>query len=178
LSDARNLLAGNQALGAFYFDVAQIAAPANPAAGTRRLFVDSADGKLKVRTSAGTSVSLEEQGGAGTPASTVVGETTFGLASAVGTGTDYARNDHTHGSPSLGTTSATACAGNDARLSDARTPLSHTHVAGDLPDLDGITMPNASVQFNQQQALQFRVENRTTDPSAPLAGECWLRTDL
>ena len=54
----------NNALGAFYEDLAQIVAPANPAAGTRRVFVDSVDGKLKVRTSAGTSISLEEQGGA------------------------------------------------------------------------------------------------------------------
>ena len=40
-------------------------------------------------------------GGAGTPASSVVTETTFGAASAVGTSTDYARADHTHGTPSL-----------------------------------------------------------------------------
>jgi hypothetical protein len=57
--------AANQDFGAFFSDFAQIIAPANPAAGTRRVFVDSADGKLKVRTSAGVSVSLEEQGGAG-----------------------------------------------------------------------------------------------------------------
>lgn len=52
----------NNVLGAFYEDIAQITAPANPAVGTRRVFVDAADGKMKVRTSAGTSVSLEEQG--------------------------------------------------------------------------------------------------------------------
>lgn len=40
-------------------------------------------------------------GGGGTPASTVVTETTFGQASAVGTSTDYARADHTHGTPAL-----------------------------------------------------------------------------
>ena len=57
--------AANQDFGAFFSDVAQIAAPANPASGTRRLFVDSADGKLKVRTSAGTSVSLEEGAASG-----------------------------------------------------------------------------------------------------------------
>jgi len=33
------------------------------------------------------------------PATAVVAETAFGTASAVGTGTNYARNDHTHGSP-------------------------------------------------------------------------------
>jgi hypothetical protein len=40
-------------------------------------------------------------GGGGTPASTVVTETTFGSASAVGVSTDYARADHTHGTPAL-----------------------------------------------------------------------------
>ena len=40
-------------------------------------------------------------GGGGTPASTVVSETSFGQSAAVGTSTDYARGDHTHGSPTL-----------------------------------------------------------------------------
>jgi len=38
-------------------------------------------------------------GGAGTPASSVVTEEAFGQADAVGVGTDYARDDHTHGTP-------------------------------------------------------------------------------
>lgn len=33
---------------------------------------------------------------------------------------------------SLGSTATTACAGNDARLSDARTPLTHSHAAADI----------------------------------------------
>lgn len=44
--------------------------------------------------------------------------------------------------------------------------------------LDTVPQPVASVQFNQQQALQFRVENRTSDPGAPATGQVWLRTDL
>lgn len=55
---------------------------------------------------------------------------------------------------------------------------SHTHAAGDLPDLDGITAPNASVDFNGQQATSFRIENRTSDPASPAVGQIWLRTDL
>ena len=43
-----------------FMDIDQRAAPANPAAGTRRLFVDSATGKISVRTSAGVTVSLED----------------------------------------------------------------------------------------------------------------------
>ena len=38
--------------------------------------------------------------------------------------------------------------------------------------------PTASVEFNQQQALQFRLENRTSDPGSPAVGQMWIRTDL
>lgn len=40
-------------------------------------------------------------GGGGTPATTVVSETSFGQSPAVGTSTDYARGDHTHGTPAV-----------------------------------------------------------------------------
>ncbi len=53
----------NNSFGAFYQDISEIAAPTNPTAGTRRIFVNSATGKLSVRTSGGTTVSLEEGGG-------------------------------------------------------------------------------------------------------------------
>lgn len=38
-------------------------------------------------------------GGGGTPASSVVTQTSYGQSSAVGTSTDYARADHSHGTP-------------------------------------------------------------------------------
>jgi hypothetical protein len=38
-------------------------------------------------------------GGGGTPATTVTDETTWGITPAVGTDTEYARQDHTHGTP-------------------------------------------------------------------------------
>lgn len=38
-------------------------------------------------------------GGGGTPATTVVSETAFGQSSAVGTSSNFAREDHTHGTP-------------------------------------------------------------------------------
>lgn len=40
-------------------------------------------------------------GGGGTPADSVVAETSYGQASGVGVGTDYAREDHTHGTPAV-----------------------------------------------------------------------------
>ncbi len=45
-------------------------------------------------------------GGSGTPATTVTDETTFGITPAVGTDTEYARQDHTHGSPDADTFAA------------------------------------------------------------------------
>lgn len=40
-------------------------------------------------------------GGGGTPSTTVVSGTTPGLSPVVGTSTDYARGDHSHGTPAL-----------------------------------------------------------------------------
>lgn len=142
-----------------------------------------------VTLSAGLNITLNQVGqdielvaaAGGTPADTVTDERTFGLATAVGTSTDYARKDHTHGSPTEAAVNAlaaveaaaavvthvaladphvqyqkesekdaalgyaglsattklagaqqtygsgvnTACEGNDARLSDDRTPTVH-----------------------------------------------------
>jgi hypothetical protein len=50
-------------------------------------------------------------GGGGTPASTVVSETSFGQSPAVGTSTDYARGDHTHGTPAVPAHSALSSLG-------------------------------------------------------------------
>lgn len=55
---------------------------------------------------------------------------------------------------------------------------SHQSGGSDALTLNSLANPVASVQFSQQQALQFRVENRTSDPGAPAVGEVWLRTDL
>lgn len=108
---------------------------------------------------------------------------TSDLAGKAATSHAHAAADTTSGTFDIariptGTTSSTACIGNDARLSDARTPLSHSHSAGDLPALNAITVPSGSVNFNNQQATSFRIENRTSDPGTPTVGQLWLRTDL
>lgn len=64
----------------------------------------------------------------GWPASSTAAPSTqaFGDAASAGTsGNDPSADDHKHGMPSLGTGAANACAGNDSRLSDARTPTAH-----------------------------------------------------
>jgi hypothetical protein len=103
---------------------------------------------------------LDDAGGGGTPATTVESETTFGLSPSVGTDTEYARQDHSHGTPPAPTaasvgadpagTAASAVAAHeadatgvhgiadtaalvltgDARLSDSRTPTGAA--SGDL----------------------------------------------
>jgi len=47
-----------------------------------------------------------------------------------------------------------------------------------VSSLDRVPPPLASVDFNQQQAAQFCIENRTSDPGSPAVGQIWLRTDL
>jgi hypothetical protein len=64
----------NQDFGPYYSDWTQIPTPSNPATGTRRLFVDSGTGRLSVRTSAGTTVDLENTAGSGY--TTIYDETT------------------------------------------------------------------------------------------------------
>ncbi len=44
--------------------------------------------------------------------------------------------------------------------------------------LSALAAPDAGVEFAKQQALQFVVENRTSDPASPVDGQIWLRTDL
>lgn len=44
--------------------------------------------------------------------------------------------------------------------------------------LSAHTAATASVDFAQQQAVSFVIENRTSDPGSPVAGQLWLRTDL
>ena len=56
-------------------------------------------------------------GGGGTPAVSVTDETTYGLSPAVGTGTNYARQDHTHGSPTAPTAASVGALGAQAAAS-------------------------------------------------------------
>ena len=103
-------------------------------ATARALIIQAGSGvTLTTSTTAGvatTTIAASGGGGGGTPATTVVSATSYGQSPVVGTGTDYARVDHSHGSPALGTSASTACAGNDARLTDSRAPTGAA--SGDL----------------------------------------------
>jgi hypothetical protein len=120
-------------------------------AGTNVTLTTSESGGVATTTIAATG------GGGGTPASSVVAETSYGQSSVVGTSTDYARADHSHGSPALGTSASTACAGNDARLADSRAPTGAA--SGDLAG----TYPSPTV-------TQARGLRETSGPTTLTAG--------
>lgn len=62
LDTSNDPLTGSLDFGDNFADMANLATPANPGAGVRRLFTDSGSGQLSVRTSSGTTVSLEAGG--------------------------------------------------------------------------------------------------------------------
>jgi hypothetical protein len=75
----------------------QFARVAQLVAGTNVTISESLTGEVLTVTVAASGGG----GGGGTPASSVVSETSFGQSPAVGTSTDYARGDHTHGTPAV-----------------------------------------------------------------------------
>jgi hypothetical protein len=135
---------------------------------------------------------LASAGTGGTPATTVAGETTYGISAAVGAGTDYARNDHTHGSPALGTSGSTACAGDDSRLSDARTPTAHStshknggsdEVAAASPAANAIPKAGAGSKLDKGWVPDFLASGAShasggvPDPGASAGTTKYLRED-
>lgn len=76
----------------------QFARVAQLVAGSNVTISESLSGEVLTVTVASTGGG---GGGGGTPASSVVSETSFGQSPAVGTSSDYARGDHTHGTPTL-----------------------------------------------------------------------------
>lgn len=55
---------------------------------------------------------------------------------------------------------------------------SHKNGGSDELLLNEFGEPTGSVDFSLQQALSFRVENRTSDPGSPSEGRLWIRTDI
>ena len=72
---------------------------------------------LALDSSQPSGVVWSQAGGGGTPATSVTSETTYGISPAVGTATNYARQDHTHGSPTAPTAASVGALGAQAAAS-------------------------------------------------------------
>jgi len=139
-------------------------------ASVRALVISAGSGvTLTTTTAAGVATTtIAASGGGGTPATTVVSATSYGQSPVVGVGTNYARQDHSHGSPALGTSASTACAGNDARLADSRAPTGAA--SGDL----GGTFPSPTV--TQARALRETAGPTTLTMGAVADGQVLQRS--
>ena len=58
------------------------------------------------------------------------------------------------------------------------TIVSTTPVITQSDTITALGTPTEAVDFNRQQILNVRIENRTSDPPEPAVGQIWLRTDL
>jgi hypothetical protein len=67
---------------------------------------------------------------------TVTAQTSYGAASGNGSSTDYARADHTHGTPALGTATPNAITGAAGSAGTATTPSKEDHVHAFAPTTD------------------------------------------
>jgi hypothetical protein len=67
---------------------------------------------------------------------TVTAQTSYGASSGNGTSTDYARADHTHGTPALGTATPNAITGAAGSAGTATTPSKEDHVHAFAPTTD------------------------------------------
>lgn len=63
-------------------------------------------------------------------------------------------------------------------IANAAHAITHKLGGSDPILLNELGLPILSVNFNNQEAINFRVENRTSDPVAPEVGRLWIRTDL
>jgi hypothetical protein len=67
---------------------------------------------------------------------TITAQTSYGASSGNGTSTDYARADHTHGTPALGTATPNAIAGVTGSAGSATTPSKEDHTHAFTPAAD------------------------------------------
>jgi hypothetical protein len=67
---------------------------------------------------------------------TITAQTSYGASSGNGTSTDYARADHTHGTPALGTATPNAITGAAGSAGTATTPSKEDHVHAFAPTTD------------------------------------------
>lgn len=133
--------------------------------------------------------------GAATLASTLnVGGTITGVSAALSNDLSIADDLTVSGDTALGPLTATTGAFSGALSAGPTTVGGALSVAGDAAIFGGVMVSSSliaatigasglitgagGIDFVQTQAYQMRLENRTADPTSPLAGQVWLRTDL
>jgi hypothetical protein len=93
----------------------------------------------------------------------VTAQTTYGASSADGTSTNYARTDHTHGTPSLSTNAPTSITATSSSAGSGTTPSKDDHVHGFTPAnfaLSSFAVPTANISLNSYKITSL------ADPTA------------
>lgn len=101
-----------------------------------------------VISAAGARGAKGDPGDPATSAATVTDARAYGLAPAVGVSSAHAREDHTHGTPALGTSGSTAAAGNDSRITGATQKTANlSDLASTATALANLGIPDASALY-------------------------------
>ncbi len=92
-------------------------------------------------------------------------------------------SDATTGTAPFVISSTTMVANLNADLLDGVEASGFVQTASGTQTVDGIKTfsalkISASMDCNNQQMLSMRIENRTSDPGSPTAGQIWFRTDI
>jgi hypothetical protein len=142
-------------------------APAAPVKGL--MYFNSADNTLYWYD--GTAWIAAKAAAGGVPASTVTTQA-IGDTPVVGTGTDYARNDHKHGMPAFGaitveqtfgSASTNGAATTIARSDHAHGNPTHDNAAHSAIALSALGVPTASVNLNSQKIINLADPTAATD---------------
>lgn len=105
-------------------------------------------------------------GGGGIPATTVTSETSFGLSPVVGTGTKYARDDHTHGSPTAPTAASVGAS-----------PTGHLHTGTYDPAGSASAALSAALAADPAPGGAVVTETGYGQASSAGAAGTWSRSD-
>lgn len=115
-------------------------------------------------------------GGSGTPATTVTDETTWAVPKAVGVSTNYAREDHTHGTPAAPTASSVGAVPT-ARILTTTAPL--TIGGGASADLSADrTLAIATATTTTQGTVEIATDGETGSGVVPTGADFRLKHSL
>ena len=97
---------------------------------------------------------------------TITAQTTYGLTSGNGSSTNFARADHTHGTPALSTNAATNITATTAANGSGTTPAKDDHVHGFTPGnfaVSAFGQATANVNLNSNKIINLATPTLDTD---------------